>query len=30
MEFSAPDNGPFQFYDQFAEFDFAEPPLPEI
>ena len=31
MEFSAPaDNGPFQFYDQFTEFDFAEPPLPEI
>ena len=31
MEFAvAPDSGPFQFYDQFAEFDFAEPPLPEI
>ena len=31
MEFAAAtDSGPFQFVDQFAEFDYAEPPLAEI
>ena len=30
MEFSVPDNGPFQVFDQFADFDYAEPPLAEM